>query len=154
MEVFSQIGFVHQSVPQGSILGPLLFSVFIDDVVERLSYVSYHSYADDLQVYLGDDHEALDNCFGKMNHDLGRISEWSVANGLSLNAGKSKAIVFNRRRNYRFNTPCLMINGEYVQFENSVINLGVVFDSRLDWADHIRGLLHKVYATLYTLGEM
>lgn len=44
-----------------------------------------------------------------------------------------------------------MINGEYVQFENTVINLGVVFDCRLDWADHIRGLQLKVYATLYTL---
>ena len=85
----SQRKHVPCGVPQGSILGPLLFSLFINDIFQVCKYSTMHGYADDLQIYLSGPVAEIDNLCKLMNIDLLAINSWAVKNKLGLNSLKS-----------------------------------------------------------------
>jgi hypothetical protein len=78
------------SVVQDSMLGRLLFSIFINDIVAQIDFYQFHMYADDVQLYLSDDPCSLDECILRMNADLGPLYIWAADNGLCLNLEKSQ----------------------------------------------------------------
>ena len=85
-------------VPQGSILGPLLFTVLVSDIQSSLDYSNFHQYADDLQI---DKHAKItDACkaINEINSDLENISHYSISNGLRLNYEKSKYMIIGTRQ--------------------------------------------------------
>jgi len=65
-------------VPQGSVLGPLLFAVYINNISDALTYCRYHLYADDLQMYLSTSRSELHQAINKVNHDLDSLGRWSL----------------------------------------------------------------------------
>jgi hypothetical protein len=65
--------FFSRGVVQGSVLGPLLFSIFINDIVAQFDFFRFNMYADDVQFYLSDDPCSLDECIRRMNVDLERL---------------------------------------------------------------------------------
>jgi regulator of sigma D len=88
----SSVGRVTCSVPQGSVLGPLLFISYINDVSKVIKYCRFHIYADDLQIYHSSSVSDLQRCYDEINMDLQPIHEWATANGLKLNPEKSQEI--------------------------------------------------------------
>ncbi|XP_057329909.1 uncharacterized protein LOC130670514 [Microplitis mediator] len=84
-------------VPQGSILGPLLFSLFINDIGSCIHWCKRLLYADDLQNYLPSYPRDMDDCIAKINEDIARIKQWATSNELKLNLGKTKAIILGSR---------------------------------------------------------
>ncbi|KMQ88324.1 rna-directed dna polymerase from mobile element jockey-like protein [Lasius niger] len=89
---------VRTGVPQGSVLGPLLFTLYLSDFRQVLKHCKYNYYADNLLVYLHGKPKDLVEVIGKVNEDIEAILGWTQANGLILNSEKTKAIIFGTTR--------------------------------------------------------
>jgi hypothetical protein len=92
---------VLNGVPQGSVLGPLLFTVLVSDLRDAIKRGRYHMYADDTQLYYSCKCEQANDTIKNINSDLNRISKYSKNNCLKLNAEKSKYIIIGSRQNLK-----------------------------------------------------
>lgn len=146
---------VPRGVPQGSILGPLLFAIYANDLPQQLLYSNIHMYADDAQVYLSSPGNALKENLDKLNHDLKSIYCWATANGLCLNPQKSKCIIIRRRSvspliiNEISNE--ISINDQRIEVVDAAKNLGIIFNSSLTWSNHVNSLVRQTYVKLRSL---
>lgn len=134
---------------QGTILGPTLFSLFINDLPHVINYSKYHLYADDCQIYLGGTSDNIVETFNKINKDLLNIFAWSVTNGISLNIAKTQAI-FITRGNYPV-IPDIFINDMKIPFLNHVNDLGLCINSKFTWDTHVVNVCNKINSVLYGL---
>lgn len=138
-------------VPQGSVLGPLLFSLFINDLPSVLEFCSVHLFADDVQIYLcSDENLNIVEMQQKMNSDLFKIQRWSEHNFLPINPSKTKALFINRLK-VPPNPPELLLRNEPIEYVDSACNLGVIFKSNLDWDHQINAQTRKIYGSLKQL---
>ena len=101
-------------VPQGSILGPLFFLIYINDLVYSLRSASVQMYADDTVLYVTGEDSKIATM--SLQADLNRLVNWCKANKLSLNAKKTKQMVFgNRYQIKRFQGNTLYVEGKAIQ---------------------------------------
>ena len=129
-------------VPQGSILGPLFFIAYMNDIFQASKYLYNILYADDTSILLsGSD---LQKLVREMNRELELISEWFKANKLTLNIDKTYYMVFHRGRRKFKNNIELVINDMNIREAKSMKYLGVIIDSKLNWIDHITYIKNKV----------
>lgn len=89
----SRLGEIRSGLPQGSVLGPILFSMFINDLPGNLSHCKSHLFADDFQVYKSVHEGSVFANIHLLKLDLSAISARAKSNGLKLNGDKTKAIV-------------------------------------------------------------
>jgi Reverse transcriptase (RNA-dependent DNA polymerase) len=124
---------VTSSVVQGSHLGPLLFSLFINDINEIIHDANFCVYADDLKIYREinsqDDARILQGNLDRLNH-------YVLQNKLSLNVKKCVAVSFTRRTTNHVVHP-YQIGGETLERRDSMRDLGVQYDSQLTFNDHV-----------------
>ena len=137
---------VSLGVPQGSLLGPILFLLYVNDITNVSSSVSFVLYADDTTVSFR--HEDPGTLISTLNDELDKIYKWSICNRLSINADKTKSILFtNRNRNF-FNDRKLVLNGLDIEYEDSCELLGLIIDSRLTFGEHTSHVCNKVSKTV------
>ena len=145
---------VVSGVPQGSILGPLLFSLFINDAPSCLKSCKFHLYADDLQLYCHCRPDEAFSCAEKVNSDLEALTSWSAANQLLLNPSKSVPLLI-KRRGCSPDTcsvlPRIVLSGEHLEFVDRARNLGVVMNSRFTCCDFVAHTIAKIYGALRVL---
>lgn len=139
-------------VPQGSVLGPLLFTVLVSDLRDAIKRGRYHMYADDTQLYYSCKIDKVQDTIKDINSDLSRIASFSKATCLKLNAAKSKYIVIGSRQNLK---KLKEINLDPIKIEDNIIervyeakNLGVTFDEELTWIRHVNLSIAKGYGKL------
>ena len=134
---------VISGVPQGSILGPILFSVFINDLPERVRNCYPHLFADDVQTSKSFTSDNAAVALSELNADLNNINDWSSDNGLSLNVDKCQHIIIGSQlfQNNPINNIChynsVSINNIKLKTYQHVRNLGVIFDQHLSWQVHL-----------------
>lgn len=146
--------FVTSGVPQGSILGPILFSLYINQicrVIEQTGNISYHLFADDLQIYSYGDVVSVDAVIDNLNRALGNILDWSNAHKLQINPEKSQAILLTNKK--RINPPnnFLSIDNHRITFCDKIRSLGLIIDTKLNWSAHVNNLCGKIYGILSKL---
>ena len=131
----SDFEFIKHGVPQGSILGPLLFLLYINDIAESSHKLDFYLFADDTTIFLSDTN--AQNLEETLNNELARVSEWLVANKLSLNVGKSNFLLF--RQNNKQPPPSInvKINGLPVDEKDHAKYLGILIDNKLSFKNHI-----------------
>ena len=130
----SDVKSLESGVPQGSVLGPLLFLVYINDIVDNIQSDCY-LFADDTSLFetvKKDIHRATN----VVNQDLSKINQWCRKWLIKINATKTKSMLFSRKRQPTVPLP-LYLNNELVA--NVVVHkhLGIVLSKSLDWHDHI-----------------
>ncbi|XP_075159620.1 uncharacterized protein LOC142232810 [Haematobia irritans] len=102
---------VTKGVPQGSIIGPLLFCMYANDLPLEIVHSQILMYADDIQIFLSSPVGDTSECLGKLNHDLDRVFRWATANGLLLNPQKSKCLIIQKNRRFSLSNADIMLNG-------------------------------------------
>ena len=88
----SDFEFIKHGVPQGSILGPLLFLLYINDISESSHKLDFYLFADDTTIFISDTNPT--RLEQTLNTELALVSKWLIANKLSLNVGKSNVLLF------------------------------------------------------------
>lgn len=141
---------VDRGVPQGSILGPLLFSIYTADFKTYLKNLSSHQYADDFQVYcsLSKDFKASES---KINEDLRIIYDISHHHGLFLNPNKTQLIFVGKNSPDVSQKLNIVLDNIIITPAKNCKNLGVYFDSKLRFEKHVSYILQKSYCKLKTL---
>lgn len=142
-------------VPQGSILGPLLFSLYINTISSSLTYCRYHLYADDLQLYIHDTPTKLSEAIEHINYDLKSLCDWCDNVGLQINPTKSQAILIAYPKLYnsinKLSLPSIRLNEEVISFSPTVKNLGITMDEHLTWSANTISICKKVFSALHSL---
>lgn len=141
---------VVRGVPQGSILGPLLYSLYANDLPQQLQYCNIQMYADDVQLYLSSNKASIRNKVQELNDDLNKIFTWATANGLRLNPRKSKCIII-AKKSIVVDEINIFLGDSKIDVVNTVRNLGIVFNKTLTWSDHIHISCGRTYSMLRSL---
>ena len=133
-DIDSQYNSINTGVPQGSILGPLLFIIYINDFSKASELFDFIMYADDTTLM------SVLNAFGinkdmKLNDELHKVSEWLLVNRLSLNTDKTKCMIFHQC-NKIVEIPNVKINNVEIECVNNFNLLGININKNLNWKHH------------------
>ena len=136
-------------VTQGSILGPLLFIIYVNDLSDVSKILEPIMFADDTNLFFT--HKNLKELFQTVNSELDKVFQWFNANKLSLNKDKTKYTFFHKARekdNIPLKLSALFINDKEIERVPSIISLGVLTDEHLTWKEHITVIENKISKNL------
>ena len=136
---------ITRGVPQGSILGLLLFLLYGNDLKNAINLLDAIMYADDTNLFLT--HKDISYLSETANLQLERISQWFISNKLSINVSKTMYSFFrkpSKRDDIPLLLPKLNINNSEIERSECLRFLGVLLDKNLCWKEHIKYIESKI----------
>ena len=136
----SELMNINCGVPQGSILGPLLFLIYINDLANVRKFTMPIFFADDSNLF--QDGESLNEIENILNEELNEIVKWLKVNKLTLNVDKTQCMLFTRKK---CNTKLsIKIENSFITQVTKTKFLGIIIDEKLNWKDHILYISNKI----------
>lgn len=147
LELKSDIKETNIGIPQGSIVGPLLFVIYVNDL--DVSDFLITKYADDTNLLVWGD--TLENTTQTASQQFKYVAEWFAQNKLVLNTGKTTTILFKTKQSRVISPENIVLDDTSQALGHSCKFLGVYLDEFLDWGTHINHLCIKLSSTTYAL---
>lgn len=144
----SNKGKITCGVPQGSILGPLLFCIYTCDITNCLNSCKAHLYADDTQIYFSFFHNDLNQANDIINTDLNKLVEISERHKLTINPTKSSVLIFGKCKEQVEPNINITVGNRGLVCTRVARNLGVELDTDLRFKTHINKCTQRAYANL------
>ena len=139
----SKVHRIKAGMPQGSILGPLLFNMYVNDLPKEVEHSQVVMYADDTTIMTSS--AIPSNIQVDLEGDLARLEDWFNANNLTLNTNKTEfMLIVNTNRRKYFNNIRIEVGGKLIAEKEHMKILGVTLNNRLKWDTHARILLNNV----------
>ena len=142
---------VSHGVPQGSVLGPLLFIIFINNLNKSVKNSKVHHYADDTNLLLTE--KSLKKINKQVNQDLALICRWLRANKISLHTSKTEIIIFRPKQKQITKHLSFRISGQKITC-SKVRYLEIIFEEHLDWNLDINSLKCKLNRAIGILSKI
>jgi hypothetical protein len=144
---FSRWQEIKFGIPQGSILGPLLFNIFLNDIFFFIKDISIANYADDNTTYASD--KNVTNLLKTLENETNTLLDWFKINEMKPNADKSHLLVINKQ-----NEASVKLGEDTIVSSSSVVLLGVKIDENLNFKEHVAGLCKKGNQKLHALARI
>ncbi|XP_051167606.1 uncharacterized protein LOC127285557 [Leptopilina boulardi] len=139
-------------VPQGSVLGPLLFLLFTNELSNVLKYCKHMYFVDDLQIYMHSSLKDLKHNLSLLKEDVQSVLNWAETNILKINLNKTYSMIFGStwyiNNVNECNYPPIEIDNITIPFVDSVRNLGVIYRPTLSWDKQVGKICKNTYASL------
>jgi hypothetical protein len=148
---------IAKGVPQGSIMGPLLFNIYVNDFPKATNFFHFIMYADDTTLFCNyfRNHKSNLEISNEINYELNRVSKWINANKLSLNTNKTKFMLFYQPQgNQQISLPSLNINSVSIEHVSCFNFFGIRLDNHLKWKFHTDFVINKLYKTMGIINKL
>ena len=139
-------------VPQGSVLGPLLFLIFINDIPKCSNLFKFTLFADDSTLSCKFSGTPVDLIFDSIENELVKLNTWLITNRIKINVDKSKFICFSYRKSIQSRP--LKLGDSFIQETDQTKFLGLILDNRLTFKPHINYILSKISRSVGVLFKL
>ena len=143
---YSSWSSIKSGVPQGSILGPLLFNIYLNDIFYFVSKCDITNYADDTTPYSTD--KTMDALLHSLETDTNTLIKWFDDNYFQINANKCHLLISRHSKDI-----CINVQDEIIECSNSVKLLGITIDNKLNFDEHLNKLCKKTSQKIHALSK-
>ena len=149
----SDLRAITSGVPQGSLLGPYLFGLYVASLRPIHDSTCMIKYVDDICLVMGVQRQSATNDVEIIEEEMSHLREWSKLNELTLNESKTQGLVHYNGASFKVDNPIEQFLPS-VNFQCNIRFLGVVFDENLKWKTHVRLMQNKCLQRMYILRRM